>query len=419
MMIKRSIYPELKKHLQEKEISLITGPRQAGKTTLMEILAEDISKTNKESIYLNLDKEKDFEIFKSQENLTNYLKLHLGTSKRSYVFIDEIQRKENAGLFLKGLYDSDLPYKFIISGSGSVELKEKVSEGLAGRKKTFKLRTLSFKEFVNHKTDYRFSSNLDKYFASSTYSDLLLSEYLQFGGYPKLVLKEKVLDKRDVLESIFESYVNKDLKDLLKLKNTEAVASLLTFLSTRIGKLTATSEISNRINLSYDTVKQYLYYLRKTFQIESLQPFSRNSESEIVKTSTYYFLDLGMRNFVFNRLSHYDPIVSGGMLFQNFVYLLLSDDPLVSKVNFWRTKEQAEVDFVVNIGSILIPVEVKFSKIGSNFSVGKSVHSYIKKYSPKKFLIVNLNTTKELKIKNTVVKFIPFYQLVNEGIVDV
>ena len=74
---------------------------------------------------------------------------------------------------------------------------------------------------------------------------------------------------------------------------------------------------------------------------------------------------------------------------------------------------------VATIGSILIPVEVKFSKIGSNFSVGKSVHSYIKKYSPKKFLIVNLNTTKELKIKNTVVKFIPFYQLVNEGIVDV
>ncbi|MBU1085838.1 MAG: ATP-binding protein [Candidatus Beckwithbacteria bacterium] len=417
-MIKRSIYPDLVKHLQEKEITLITGPRQAGKTTLMNIMKKDLSSIKEKSLYLNLDLENDYKIFKSQENLINHLKLHLGTAKKSYVFIDEIQRKENAGLFLKGLFDSNLPYKFIISGSGSVELKEKVSEGLAGRKKTFKLRTLSFQEFIDYKTKYKFSSNLDDYFASSIYSNSILDEYLQFGGYPKLILKETIQEKRDILESIYESYVDKDLKDLLNIKNTEAVTRLLTFLSTRIGKLTATSEISNRINLNYDTTKQYLHYLKKTFQIESIQPFSRNSESEIVKTPIYYFTDLGMRNFVFNRLSHYDAIVSGGMLFQNFVYLLLSENHLVSKVNFWRTKEQAEVDFIVNVGSILIPVEVKFSKIGKNVSVGRSVHSYIKKYSPKKLLVVNLDTTKKLKIKNTVVKFVPYYDLVTQNIVD-
>lgn len=408
----------LKKHLFEKEITVITGPRQAGKTTLMNMLMKDLSSGEESFVYLNLDKEKDMQVFQSQEGLLAYLRLQLGTKKKSFVFVDEIQRKENAGMFLKGIYDSDLPYKFVVSGSGSVELKEKISEGLAGRKKTFKLKTISFGEFVNYRTEYKYESNLDDYFSSPVYSDSLLDEYLQFGGYPKLILKETSDDKKDVLESVFESYVDKDLRDLLGLKKTGLVADLLTFLSTRVGKLTPRSEISSRVGISYDVVGQYLYFLEKTFQINLVRPFSGNSENEIVKTPLYYFSDLGMRNFVFNRLSHYDRLVSGPMLFQNFVYLLLSADPLVSKVSFWRTKDQAEVDFIAHIGSVKIPVEVKFSSVGKNFSLNRSVYSYIKKYSPEKFFLVNLDTFGELKVDKTQIKLIPFYYLINHSLME-
>ncbi len=412
-MIKRRLYKDIKDHLEQKEITIITGPRQAGKTTLLSLLIEDLQTTNTSYVYLNLDRESDFALLNTQDDFKYYLKLSLGTAHKSYVFIDEIQRKENAGLFLKGLYDSDLPYKFVVTGSGSVELKEKVSEGLAGRKKIFNLSTVSFDEFVNYKTNYKYSANLKEYFESSFFNTSLLEEYLQFGGYPKLVTAETIDQKRDVLASIYDSYVTNDLKDLLNVQNTGAVRDLLTFLSTRVGKLTARSEISNRINISYDTTKQYLYYLEQTFQINFVRPYSTNFENELTKTPVYYFADLGMRNYVFNNLSHYDPIVSGGMLFQNFVFLLLKQQRFVSKINYWRTKDQAEVDFVANKGAAILPLEVKYADL-TEVEISKSMYSFIDKYSPEQMFVVNKSFRKDHKVDDTWVRFVPYFKLITE-----
>ena len=97
---------------------------------------------------------------------------------------------------MKGLYDMNLPYKFIVSGSGSLELKEKIHESLAGRKRIFELSTLSFTEFVNHKTDYQYEHNLPEFFALEKQKRQgLLDEYLSFGGYPRVVLEDTVNEK--------------------------------------------------------------------------------------------------------------------------------------------------------------------------------------------------------------------------------
>lgn len=416
-MIKRAIYPELKEHLSEKEITLITGPRQSGKTTLMQLLIKELQNSGEQTVYLNLDIERDFQILDSQENFLEYLRLQLGTDSLSYVFIDEIQRKENAGIFLKGLYDMTLPYKFVVSGSGSVELKEKISEGLSGRKKEFRLSTVSFREFVNYKTAYKFADNLDEYFDSGLYAGSLLEEYLQFGGYPKLLTVETLEDKRDVLESIYNSFIDRDLKELLDVRNTAAIGDLFTFLSNRIGQLTPTSEVSNKININYETAVNYLYYLEKTFQISTVRPYSTNSGSELTKTPVYYFEDLGMRNFVFNRLSHYDPLISGSMLFQNLIFLLLAHQNLVSKVNFWRTKDKAEIDLIANIGALTIPVEVKYQDLKGP-EVTNSMRSFISRYSPEKLFVVNKSLRAEIKVESTAVRFIPYYDLITNDIVD-
>ena len=124
-MIKRNLYEQLKNHLLKKEITLITGPRQSGKTTLMLILKDFLEQNGNKTLFLNLDNEENRYFFSSQQNLIKKINLELGNLK-GYVFIDEIQRKNDAGIFLKGLYDSQLPYKFIVSGSGSLELKEKI-----------------------------------------------------------------------------------------------------------------------------------------------------------------------------------------------------------------------------------------------------------------------------------------------------
>ncbi|MBI4224161.1 MAG: AAA family ATPase, partial [Deltaproteobacteria bacterium] len=181
-MIKRHLFKPLQSHLSRKEITLITGPRQAGKTTLMKLLENQLRQEGKKTLFLNLDIQSHLPFFASQETLLQKIELEIGRSK-GFVFIDEIQRVPNAGIFLKGLYDLDLPYKFIVSGSGSLELKEQIHESLAGRKRIFELTTLTFQEFVNYKTNYRYENILPRFFQiEEPKAKKLLDEYLQFGG---------------------------------------------------------------------------------------------------------------------------------------------------------------------------------------------------------------------------------------------
>lgn len=194
-VIKRTAYNSIKKHLNEKEISLIIGPRQAGKTTLMKNLKDELDRKGEKTLFLNMDIADDKIYFSTQQTLIDKISLSIGQEK-GYVFLDEIQRKEDAGLFMKGIYDMELPYKFIISGSGSVELKEKIHESLAGRKRMFELFTVSFEEFVNFKTDYKYKDRLNDFFTvEKILSEKLLKEYLNFGGYPQVVVNDTFDEK--------------------------------------------------------------------------------------------------------------------------------------------------------------------------------------------------------------------------------
>ena len=216
-MIKRTIYPQLLAHLDNPEITILVGSRQAGKTTLMELLKDELQTRGEETLSLNLDREEDILFFKNQLALVDKMKLNFG-DKKGYVFIDEIQRLENAGLFLKGIYDRKLPYKLVVTGSGSLELKEKIHESLAGRKRLFEISTLSLEEFVNYKTDYKYENKLNDFFRIETQlSNSLLKEYLLWGGYPRVVLAQKEVDKISTIDDIYHSYLEKDVKQLWEL----------------------------------------------------------------------------------------------------------------------------------------------------------------------------------------------------------
>jgi predicted AAA+ superfamily ATPase len=218
MLIKRYLLDGLVKHLTSKEISLITGPRQSGKTTLMLQLQDYLVGKGEKTVFLSLDFERDLPHFMSQSALLDRVRLEFGRSK-GYVFIDEIQRKENAGLFLKGIYDMETPYKFIISGSGSVELKEKVHESLSGRKRMFELNTVTLKEFINFKTGYRYEDRISKYFQVQKIEGVsLLMEYLNFGGYPRVIVEDTLEEKLKIIDEIYRSYIEKDIAFLLTQK---------------------------------------------------------------------------------------------------------------------------------------------------------------------------------------------------------
>lgn len=411
-MIKRSLLEALKDHLFEKEISLVVGPRQAGKTTLLRLLEKYLEDQGKTTVFLNLDVEADKRFFSSQEALIQKIQLEAGI-KKAYVFIDEIQRKENAGVFLKGIYDMNLPYKFIASGSGSLELKEKIHESLAGRKRLFELGTLSFEEFVNYKTNYRYEEKLhDFFYVEEQKTRDLLEEYLAFGGYPRVVIEETHAEKRKVIDEIYRSYIDHDISLLLGVKKSDEFINLVKIMASQIGQLINHTELSSTLGISLPTVKEYLWYLEKTFILRKVTPYFRNIRKEIIKNPIYYFYDLGLRNHALGVLGNLTNPIDKSYVFKNFIFNQIREKitHTSAQIHFWRTKAKAEVDFIIDKGLEIIPLEAKYKKLNKE-EIDRSFHSFLSEYHPTIGYIINLIYTKKVVLNQTTIQFLPYYEL--------
>lgn len=409
--IKRKLFPLIKEHLAQREITLITGPRQAGKTTVMKHLEEYLKNKGGRTLFLDLDREQDRPFFNSQERLIQRITYEIGEGK-GYIFIDEIQRKESAGVFLKGIYDMNLPYKFIVSGSGSLELKEKIHESLTGRKRIFELSTVNFDEFLDFKTEYKYSTQFFDYYKEKALQ--YFEEYLNFGGYPRVVLEPEASRKQIIIDEIYRSYLERDISILLKIQKTESLTHLVRILAAQAGSLVNIAELSNTLNIAAQTVKEYLWYLEKTFILQRVTPFFKNIRKEITKASICYFTDLGLKNYSLNQFGTAALVIPPqGFLFQNFVFNCLREK-LRSKfssatIHFWRTQDKAEVDFVVNTGWETIPIEAKYSNLKTP-QTSRSFKSFISKYKPKKAFIVHLGDSYgPVEFEGTKIYFISYY----------
>ncbi|MDI6801117.1 MAG: ATP-binding protein [Thermodesulfovibrionales bacterium] len=411
-MVKRRLLKDVERHLSKKEITMIVGPRQAGKTTLMLLLQEELKRKGQRTLFLNLDIEEDRQFFVSQSKLLSKIRLEIGKNK-GYIFIDEIQRKRDAGLFLKGLFDRNLPYKFIVSGSGSIELKEKIHESLAGRKQLFELTTLSFDEFVNFRTDYRYENNLNKFFDLDTEkTSNLLEEYLNFGGYPRVALEDEIKEKRKVIDEIFRSYIDRDIASFLRVEKLEGYSQLIRIISAQMGNMVNYNELSNTLGLSMPTVKNYLWYAEKTFIVQKLSPYFRNMRKEITKSPVYYFQDIGLRNYAIGMFGMIRLPADFSFPFENLIFNIIKENIRFTgaDVHFWRTKDGAEVDFVIDYRAKQIPVEVKYRKLHRP-ETSRSFLSFIKKYAPKDAAVVNLSLNAIEQLGKTKIYFLPFYRL--------
>lgn len=394
MFIQRQLLNQLQKHLKQKEISLILGPRQAGKTTLVLKLKEDLEKQRQKTAYFNLDRLEDLELFQNQKNILAKIKFEYG-EKKVFVFIDEIQRLTNAGLFLKGLYDYHSPYKFIVTGSGSLELKENLIEPLTGRKKSFYLYPLSFNEFFQFKTNKKAADFSQFYQFNQNEAQRILDEYLIFGGYPRVVLSKTRQEKQDSLEEIYSSYLEKDVKTLLGVEKDLAYQHLLRYLAGETGSLFKKSEICRNLGINIKTLNRYLFLLEKTFVIKLVRPFYKNITKELTKTPKVYFIDLGLRNFILQGFRSFFEREDRGKIFENFVFLqLLHRDPCFG-IWFWRTNRGAEVDFILQEKNLLA-FEVKAGQIKPGL-VGKSLLSFLKKYPGSQATIVHFGQEKKIK----------------------
>lgn len=417
MLIKRCLFDELIAHLAKKEITLLTGPRQAGKTTLLTLLREYVQGQGKKAVSFNLDIETDSRFFNSQETLLRKITLELGR-EGGYVFIDEIQRKENAGIFLKGIYDMNLPYKLIVSGSGSLELKEKIHESLMGRKRIFELPTLSFIEFANHKTEYKYEHNLSEFLEVERQKARgILEEYIAFGGYPRIALEETTNEKRRIIGELYQSYLERDIAYLLGVQKTERFTALARLMSSQIGQLATISEIANTLNISAATVNNYLWYMEKTFSLHKVTPYFRNLRKELTKTPVYYFHDLGMRNYALGSYGMSLPPGESGFLFQNFIHNILREKIVDTphQIHHWRTTDKAEVDFVLDKNTEIVPIEVKYKTLKTP-EMSRSFQNFISAYHPPRGYIIHLGDTMQATINSTQVVLMNWSQFMFEAL---
>lgn len=416
--IKRRIFEKVSKHLSNKEMTLIIGPRQVGKTVLLKQLKEFLileKKVLAENIYnFNLDIINDKEALNNQADFIKFVRQRSHNNK-IYVFIDEAQKIENAGIFLKGIYDSDLNVKFILTGSSTLEIKAKIQESLTGRKRIFHMLPFAFLEILQNKNQQLYNlinkgekiSQKDKREASETFTD-----YCLYGGYPQVVLADDIYEKQAYLQEIFTSYIEKDIIGFLRVENESNFVKLVKIMSAQIGQLVNVGEVSALVNTDRYTIDRYLSSLEKTFISYRLKPYYENARQEIVKMEKTYFVDMGLRNSSLDDFR--EPFSSRKdkcELMENAVLkeLLVLKYENNFSLRFWRTKQKAEVDFIIERGVNVTPIEVKTYLKNNN--IGASLAGFIARYNPKKALVINLSYQGIRIVGETEVRFVLPYEL--------
>ena len=345
-MIQRTLLEKLVSSCFKGKILLLLGPRQVGKTTL---LKETVRQLDIPSVWFNADEADILEAFSSANTSTQLIQL-IGANNK-LVIIDEAQQIPNIGKKLKLIFDNRPDIQIIATGSSAFDLQNQTAEPLTGRKKTFHLFPISFRETVNH--------------TSLLEGKRLLDTRLIYGFYPEVVNNPG--NEKEILVEIAQSYLYKDVLQLDSVRKPSHIDKLLRALAFQVGSEVSYNELAQTIgNIDTLTVEKYLDLLEKAFVIFKLPAFSRNLRNEIKKSKKYYFYDNGIRNVLISNFSLPEMRQDKGALWENF---LISERLKHNHYNgrfvntyFWRTHDKAEIDYIEEEDGILHAYEFKWKE---------------------------------------------------------
>lgn len=395
MWFSRDIRQELENELNRPEICYLFGARQVGKTSILKKLFESLPKTEKAS-YFNLEVPEDLILFnKSQEDIFEILK-----SSGKFIIIDEFHYLKNASSLFKAIYDSDLGIKIFASGSSAIVMHQHLKESLAGRVNVYKLRPLDVFEFTD-------SENL---------SQKIFSEIFTYGFLPGVFVdkkgrQRKLEERKKYLHQIYENYIQKDIKALVKEENLRAFNNLLFVLAENQGQILPSSNLSNDLRVSRATVDRYLDILENTYVLYPLNSFAKNLSNELKKSRKFYLYDLGVRNAMIKDFSDFnDREEEKGCFWESLVYYYLLHRKTVEvDIHFWRTSSGNEVDFIWNKNRKLTAIEVK-SKISAKIPSG--LKNFLKAYpKTQNAIVLNEDHDTEIEYLDFKVKFISYKNL--------
>jgi predicted AAA+ superfamily ATPase len=369
-MIVRLLQKQIEKKLKDNKAIIVLGPRQVGKTTLLQQVFEA-----KDTLWLNGD---DMDTRQLLSN-TNATKLKSIIGKHKFVIIDEAQRIENIGICIKIITDQLKTKKVIATGSSSFELANKINEPLTGRKWEFMMYPLSFQEMVNNHgllTERR-----------------LLENRLLYGYYPEVINNPD--DAKTIIKSLADSYLYKDILTWEKIQKPDKLERLVQALAFQIGSEVSYNELGQTCSLDKETVEKYIQLLEKAFIVFRLNSFGRNLRNELKKSRKIYFYDNGIRNAAINQFSTLASRSDVGALWENFI---ISERRKSNAYHnhfcntyFWRTTAQQEIDYIEEFDGKLFAWEFKWN----NKKKSNITKTFINEYHPKTTASINPDNMEE------------------------
>lgn len=372
-MYSRTLENIITKKLGTNKVIIVTGPRQIGKTTLINTILKD-----KKHLLLNADDPIVRQTLTSPN--TEEIKNIIG--KHKIIFIDEAQRISGIGLTLKIITDQFQNTQLLVTGSSSFDLANNINEPLTGRKWEYELFPITWEEFENHHNYLKAQQNLEN--------------RLLYGFYPEILNHPG--EEREYLQQLVDSYLYRDILAYSDIRKPEILEKLIQALALQIGSEVNYNELAQMAGIDKSTVQKYITILEQGYVIFRLKSFSKNIRNEIKQNRKIYFYDTGIRNMVINNFSPLDLRQDKGMLWENFLISERKKQNIYkktfAKMYFWRTRQQQEVDLVEEKNGQIFGYEFKW-KNSKNKKLPKTfVNTYeaeskvIDRYNFREFVII-------------------------------
>jgi predicted AAA+ superfamily ATPase len=366
-MITRILEEQIKKRLFSGKAIILTGPRQAGKTTLV----NQVLGNEKEVLFLDGDDPTVINLLNRPN--TEMIRQLIGRNK--IVFVDESQRVNGIGLTAKIMVDRFPDVQLILSGSSSFELLNLTHEPLTGRKWTFTLYPVSWIEYQENVGFLKAEQDLEN--------------RLVYGFYPEVLTKPE--EPAIILKELTESYLYKDILIFAGIKKPDAIQKLVQALAWQVGNEVVYSELADTCGLDPKTVASYIEILENAFVVFRLPSFGRNLRNEIKTAKKIFFYDNGIRNTVIGQLQPLASRKDIGALWENFLISermkILGYGKSLTNCYFWRTKQQQEVDFVEETEGQITGYEFKWNPKHTK----RLPQTFIQTYQSQGFCIIREN----------------------------
>ena len=365
MYIKRHIEPVVARIAKRKPVVVLTGARQVGKSTMLKEVYTGIR-------YVSLNRPLVRESAKESPSL-------FFETNKPPIIVDEIQKAAEIFDFIKDIVDENKAKgQFYLTGSQSIKLMKNVSDSLAGRAGVIKLLGLSMRELAGASCRTPFKPCGDEISKASEYDPGKLAECIHKGFFPELHETECDLhDWADYYSSYFQTYIEKDIKDVLNIQDESAFIKFVKAAASLTGEMLNMVTLAEICGKDVKTVRSWLSVLESSGLIYLLEPYYNNFNKRLIKTPKLYFLDTGLACWLLGWNTP-EQLTNGAMwghMFESFVFCEIlksyyNDGIVEPPLFYYRDKDKNEIDLLIADGDVLYPVEIKTASDPKKSMVG-------------------------------------------------